>query len=31
MQVPKTESGLYNLVFVLVAAVRTHSSLLGGK
>ena len=31
MQVPKTESALYNLVFVPVAAVRTHSSLLGGK
>ena len=31
MQVPKTESGLHNLVFVLVAAVRMHSSLQGGK
>ena len=31
MQVPKTESGLHNLVFVLVAAVRMHSSLQGGR
>ena len=31
MQGPKTESGLHNLVFVLVAAVRMHFSLQGGK
>ena len=31
MQVPKTESGLHNLVFVLVAAVGMHSSLQGGR
>ena len=31
MQVPKTESDLHNLVFVLVAAVRMHSSLQGEK
>ena len=29
MQVPKSESGLDNLVFVLVGAVRTHSSVQG--
>ena len=31
MQVPKTESRLHNLVFVLVAAVRMHSSLRSGR
>ena len=31
MQVPQTESGPHNLVFVLVAAVRMHFSLQGGK
>ena len=31
MQVPKSESGLDNLVFVLVGAVRTHSSVQGGE
>ena len=31
MQVPEAESGIYNLVFVRVAAVRVHFSLPGGR